>query len=910
MKAERLGFGERQMLRCSRVCRQAPRWVLTISVIFFVLSLAGAAKFLVFQTSRNDLISDKDAFHAVQERFLKEFPGADDVVIMVEGQDRAEREAFVDLLARLLSQDPSNFHAVFPKVELPFLSSRALLFLPESDLKALVEAVAQARPFLLALSSPEGLARLLADFDSTVAGSNEDKLVSMLPFLGDIFHELRRAVETRGRVPYRSPWGGLLFGDTSPELAERTQGGLLDTSFYHTTANGTIHLLVFRFVQCQADSIAALHDAVAKAHRAYPKLVVGITGEPLLEYDEMLSSQNDSTRSGYLSMILVALLFGLTFHQFGRPLAIQGSFVLGAGWSLGVATLVIGHLNLLTVSFFTILVGCGIDYGIHLVLRYEDVYAMTGDKEKALDDSLIRTGTDIGVGAIANAAAFFAIGLTDFKGVSELGIIAGWGVLLCFVATVLPLPAILVLLDHQRKATQKMTPGLGLRAWLARGQDFLLRKAFWVVFATALLVAVEAPRMASVGFDYNLLHMQDPHLDSVQTELKLVEKGGNTMLFGVALADDLAHARKLKERFEALPEVSHVETISDLFPEVTEAKLDSLRQLRNLVKDIRIPKPDDMKLSSGSRKDLEQMGEGFMQLEKLFRAERSRLLKDPSKQVRDDTKKFEKEMDALFTELSALGPGPIEDGLTHFQNHFFGDLEGMVSFLQQQDPDSRLTLQDLPENLRLRSVGATGKLVLRIYPKHNIWEREALDRFVHAIRNVDPSAVGAPVMIWHHTDVMKRAFETAGRNAVIAVLLILALYFRSLAWALAALVPLTLGVLFMLWAMAIHGVSFNLANFMGLPLLLGVGVGFAIHVVHRSREEKNFNMFCFSTGPAVLLSAGTTVAGFGTLALGGHQGIASLGFILSVGIVGIVLAALVVLPAALQVWNPFKGGDS
>lgn len=893
------------MLLCSRLARNYPWPILIVSFLVFLISLAGSAKYLEFQTDRQNLISEKDELHDIQERYLAEFPASDDIVVMVKGRTKAQREGYIDTLSALLEQHPKDFQAVFPKVELPFLASRALLFLDETDLQALVGAVEEAHPFLMSLSSPQGLAALLSDFEGNVTGSGQDQLVSMLPFLGEIFHELRRAVETRGRADYHSPWGGMLFGDSSPELAERSQGGMQETSFYHTTGNDTVHLLLLRFVKRDAETIGLLRKTVERAQLAYPGLDVGITGEPLLEFDEMVSSEADSNQSGVLSLILVAILFAFTFRQVGRPIAIIGSFVLGAGWTIGFTTVVIGHLNLLTISFFTILVGSGIDFGIHIMLRYEEEFAKGMTIEDAMEEALVGTGADIAVSAFATASAFWAVGMTDFKGVSELGIIASFGILLCLVSTVLPLPAVILLMDRKRRHGDGMTMALGSRILIARAEAAVLRRAPFTLLLLALVIAVAWPRISSVGFDYNLLRLQDQRLESVQTELRLIKDGGQTVLFAVALADDVPHAREMKARFEALPSVSHVDTVSDLFPEITPGKLAALRRLHELVKDVNIPNPEEMGQGGGGQ-ELRRLGDGFMELERYFKAQRDALLNHKSERVRESTKRFESEMDQLFTQLSGLGPGPIEDGLTKFQMNFFSDLDSMVEFLKKQDTNPQMEVQDLPENLRLRSIGKTSKLVLRIYPNKNIWERAALNEFVKEVRELDPLAIGAPIMIWHHTNTLKGAFEDAGKYAIVAITIILFMYFRSVPWTLLSMVPLVLGVLFMLLAMSWRGISFNLANFMGLPLLLGIGMDYGIHILHRAQEERRVNMFDHSTGPATTLSALTTVAGFGTLALGGHQGVASLGFILASGVIGILLAALLILPAILQVWGPFK----
>lgn len=897
------------MLLCSRLAQRYPWTILTLSTVFFVLSLALAAFFLEFQTSREDLISAKDELHDVQYRFLDEFPAADDVVVMIRGGTSSDREKYINTLAGLLRRHPERFQAVFPRVELPFLTNRALLFLPEEQLEELVAAVEQAHPFLTALSSPEGLASLLSDFNNQVPGSDRDNLISMLPFLGDIFHELRRQVETRGRADYHSPWGGLLFGDSNPEFAERTQGGLQETTFYHTTSGGSVHLLLLRFVERDAESIALLRKTVDLAQMAHRNLDVGITGEPLLEYDEMVSSETDSNQSGMLSMVLVAILFGITFRQIARPAAIIGSFTLGAGWTVGFTTLAIGHLNLLTVSFFTILVGSGIDFGIHILMRYEEEFGKHGSSAQALDEALVGTGADIAVSAFATASAFWAVGFTDFKGVSELGIIAGFGILLCLVATVLPLPAIVCLLDRKREPNPSQLIASSSRILMARTEAAVLRKAPWTLILTVLLLIWAWPDIRSVGFDDNLLRLQDQRLESVQTELQLIREGGNTVLFAVSLADNIEQAREKKKEFEALSSVSHVDTISDLFPEVTPRKIKAISRLKEILSDVNIPTSDALAATGMGGKGLQQLGDGFLGLKNLFDRQRDGLLSHESESVRHSTEKFEFEMNKLFEELSSIGPGPIEDGVTNFQTHFFENLRTMVEFLKKQEANPDMGLDDLPDNLKLRSIGRTGKLVLRIYPKENIWEREALNTFVAEVRSLDSSTVGAPVMIWHHTKILKGAFQEAGISAMLAIGVILFLYFRSLSWTLLATIPLALGVMFMLFAMAVCGVSFNLANFMGLPLLLGIGMDYGIHVLHRAQEEGRVNMFDHSTGPATSLSAMTTVAGFGTLALGGHQGIASLGFLLTTGVIGILLSALLVVPAILQVWSPFDKGS-
>lgn len=894
---------ERLLLGSSRMARRHTFLVLLGAFLLLGLSLGSAYLWLKFETSRDDLISSQDALYEVQQSFLREFPQADDVVVMVEGGTSQRREEFVDLLASLLEQHPEHFYAVFPRVELPFLASQALMFLSEEELSSVVGSVQEASPFLRSASTEQGLDTLFQELDrGAVQKGSEASLAPMLPFLNGVFQELERSVDSRGRASYRSPWGGVLFSGASDEFSQRSQELKSAGTYYHTLDHGRTHLLLFRLTKRDAETISLLRSLVPTAGKAYPELAVGLTGEPLLEYDEMVSSERDSNRSAVYSIVLVAVLFALSFRQVARPAAAILCLALAVGWTIGFTTFAIGHLNLLTISFATILIGLGIDFGIHLLFRYEEEFRKTGETELALDAALLATGSDIVVGALSTAVAFWAVGLTDFKGVSEIGIIAGTGVMLCLLATLVVLPALIAWMDRKRAPE----PGGGLpsggRILLARFENALLRQAPWILVGSLGFMFLAWPSVAKVGFDYNLLRLQDPHLESVQTELALVRKGGNTVLFAVSLADDLDQARAKKARFEKLSTVARVDVISDLFPVVTPEKV---RLLENLSREVaRIPVEQvSLDPTQISGRQLQEMGSGFESLSTRFASEKSYLMSHQDRDVREATLQFQRRMDELFSKLSALGPGPIEDSLGSFQKAFFQDLTDMVVFLQAQAPDFRLTLESLPPNLKLRSVGQTGKIVLRIYPKENIWERPALTEFVTQVRKEDSQAIGAPVMILHHTSILKGAFETSGLYALAAVVVLLLLYFRSVRWTLLALFPLGLGVYVMLWVMGQTGVHFNPANFMGLPLLLGIGLDFGIHVLHRVKEEGRANMFDHSTGPATAVSGLTTICGFGTLALGGHQGVASLGLILAAGVGGILFSALIVLPALLTVFR-------
>ncbi len=467
------------------------------------------------------------------------------MVILVEGGTSANRQGYVDLLAELFEEYPDRFYAVFPRLELSFVFDSALLFLAEDELEELVVALEEAQPFLIQLASGQSLEHLFRGFGSEPGSLSSDDLLDMLPLMSQVVEELRKAVDTRGRGDYRSPWGSLFNPEGESELVGAPSGDLSEATFYHTLQDGRVHLLLLRLQDSEPETIGLLRKLVGQAGKAYPDLSVGLTGESVLEFDEMMSSERDSNRSAVLSLILVSLLFALAFRQLWRPLAAIAALLLGVGWTMGYTTLVVGHLNLLTITFATILIGLGTDFGIHILFRYEEEYAKCGDSATSLDLALQGTGVDLTIGALSTATAFAAVGFTDFKGISEIGVIAGGGIVLCLLSTLVALPAMISLMDRHRDPSQLYGLSMGSRIVVAQTEQWLLSKAPFTLMAMLLFMIATFPIVRSVNFDYNLLRLQDPTLESVMTELELIEKGGRTVLFAVATAEDMAEADAL-----------------------------------------------------------------------------------------------------------------------------------------------------------------------------------------------------------------------------------------------------------------------------------------------------------------------------------------------------------------------------
>src|SRR5262249_43832573 len=206
----------------------------------------------------------------------------------------------------------------------------------------------------------------------------------------------------------------------------------------------------------------------------------------------------------------------------------------------------------------------------------------------------------------------------------------------------------------------------------------------------------------------------------------------------------------------------------------------------------------------------------------------------------------------------------------------------------------------LPPGLRNRFIGVTGKYLLQVYPKKDVWQRENQKEFVEQVRSIYPEVTGTPVQLLEYTTLLKDSYVQAAKYALVAIALMVLIHFRSVVCVLLALLPVALGTLWMTGMMGAFNIPFNPANIMTLPLVIGIGVTNGIHILNRFAEEKTAEIFSKSTGKAVLVSGLNTIAGFASLILAKHQGIASLGFVMSVGVFTCMAAALTFLPVILN----------
>lgn len=864
--------------------------VAVVGLALLASLVAGWTSFrlLHYSSDRTDMLAADQPVQVAWRAFHAEFGQTMDYVVLARGARSETMEATEALAARLKSQ-PEYFEQILYRLDLPGLATASLFYLSLDDLRSLSQELTTARPWLTNLSYPKkavaGLQAFLAQPDRPQLAR---RLKPALPLLTHLLEALVVSLESRGDAPYLSP-----FDRFEPEVAVLSGSDFVpgQTRFYTTLDAGQTFMLLVRArsqkssYRSDVDSLLRLRALVGEVRARHPEVRFFVSGEPVINTDEMVGAVGDAVRSGTLSLVLVSFLLVLAFGNWQRASAVLLSLLMALSWSCAFAGLTVGSLNLLTVNFATILVGLGLTFGIHIVYQFQYKREAGLPLALALRETLGHSGRDNLIGALTTAVAFWALYFTSFRAAGELGLIAGTGVLLCFLSMVTVLPCLLVLMESG-VASRSPLPSL---SWIAEVERRLRARYGRVVVVSLLLSLYSATWVNRIDFDYNVLNMQPMASEAVQVEHYL-QSAGYSALFAVSISRGPVEARGQSVRFANLASVARVESVAMFEPSGVLAKQPVVRKIVEAVRGLRPPGLISTRLTAWQLLALYQNSQ---QIERSFR----RLVPYFADA---DRKRLGVLLDRLDASLSINSPGPAEGGVRAFANHLSADLEARLRFLQTQRAVPPAGLNQLPRELLSRSRSEHGRLVVRIFPKHDCWEREALEQFVRQLRQVDPKVTGTPVLILQYLQELRLAFSVSARNALLVIVILLLLHFRSWRKAALAVCPKLLGLLWMTGLMGVLGVSFNPANSMALPLTLGIGLVFGVQVLQHSLDPKSLSLFEDSTGPAILVSSLASILGFATLLIAQHRGVASFGLVMTLGVVSTLTASTLTLPAVVS----------
>jgi hopanoid biosynthesis associated RND transporter like protein HpnN len=849
-------------------------WVLVLATMATAISFSYAYMYLGINTNTTEMLAADVPFQEAREHYKKTFPqNTDSILLVVEASTPEMAYAAVKNLDGRFRNEPEHITSVYTPLGGSFFERNALLYLDLPELKQLAESVAELKPFIKELMRDRnihGLFTMLSDSYHKTHWVNEGLLDSL-------FRRMAEGIQSSlAGLDYVLAWHSVILKQDLN--ASRTRRFILvqpQLDYQKLLPAETALQAIRRIVQESAVS-------------AIPGVRVRVTGEVALAHEELQVVSQRAGIAAILSLAMVCFTLTLAFHSWRLMVVTLLTLLVGLSLSAGFATVAVGQLNILSLAFAVLFIGLAVDYAIHLCLRYQELLGLGNEPFSAMQKSLQEVGPALMLCAVTTGLGFYTFVPTNYAGMSELGLISGTSMFIGLVVSLTVLPALLLVVPLSKKDYRPPPSDQGLK----RVYQFPIHHGKAIRWGTVVLLLGSALLLPQASFDRNPHNLRDPHVESVQTLDDLLEdKTGATWTLTLLPSED--KVSDFVASLSALASVDKVVTIRDFIPNQGFEKLALLGKIVDVV----FPRRSDSGLPPSSRDQDSSVTaiRSFLTLleEHIHKAE---LNDDDHPAVR---------LRAVMRDLIVRFDNSDQDSqkalLDRLDKSLLGSMPTEPLTLPTMKKKGFIIQEDLPEELLERWVAQDGSYRLEVYPKKDLRNTVALEQFVNEVRSIVPEVTGLPVIYMDGGNEVAGAFRQAFVSALLVIVVILAIVLRNIWDVLLVILPLGLAAMCLVAYTVIFGLPFNYANLIALPLIFGLGADSGIHIVERMRRRPAECEAFLRSGTirGVFFSSLTTMLSFSNLAYTSHVGIASMGQLLTLGILLTLIGCLVVLPAFL-----------
>ena len=862
------GMGlQRLLVAVVEFSRRHAAFVVLAGAVVAGLSLLCAARYLGVSTQTELLFNQNLPWRQHQIAFDRAFPQFSNLLVaVIDARIPEEADATAAALADRLAADRVHFQRVERPGGSPFFAREGLLFLDTKTLQDLLDHTIDAQPFLGQLSADPSARGLLAALGLLGVGVKQGQ-ADLGPYAQALEGFHRTLAEAVAGHPEPLSWEDLLAGPVANQAGK----------FRFVLAQPRLN-----YGELQAGGAATDALRAAAADLEFVKsgqARVRLTGSVALSDEEFASVKQGMVAGTIASILLITLWLFLAVGSWRLVVPIVLTLLVGGLLTTGFAALAVGTLNLISLAFAILFIGIAVDFAIQFCVRYREVRMVYRDSQEALAETTRRVGGQILVAAAATAAGFYAFVPTDFRGVAELGLIAGSGMIIAFICTIGWLPAALTLFHpHGETAEVGFRTGKIVDMRLHR-----FRLPVLALFgAIAVTGAVLTPRLT---FDSDPLHTKNPNTEAMRTLFDLMDNPLTNPYTIDIIEPSVQQADGVAARLKPLPLVGNVLTVDTFVPDDQKPKLAAIADAASILQPTLAPQsaaapvtPDHLRMAI--RTALKQIDPALAKLPPAH----------PLAAIAADLHKLEGAPDAMLMAM--------DRALTRFLPE---ELDRLRNALQAEP----VTLESLPSNLKRDWVLPDGRARIQVVPKPEANGSAGLHAFVSQVRAIAPEAGGSAATIVDTSATIINAFRTAAIAALVAIALILLLALRHPLDVALVLAPLLLSSLMTVVIAVALPMPLNFANIIALPLLLGVGVSFNIYFVMNWRARRHWFLGS-ATARAVLFSAFTTGTAFGSLALSAHPGTASMGDLLLLSLGCTLVSSLVFEPTLLSGIRPYR----
>ncbi|WP_024508773.1 MMPL family transporter [Bradyrhizobium sp. ARR65] len=846
------------------IVRACTRFAVLTLLVGFALAIAAGyytARHFSINTDINTLISEKLDWRQRDQQFDRAFDRDSTILAVVEAPTPEQTIAAASALLDKLKSDTTHFMSTQPLGWGEFFDREGLLFLPTEEVREITGQFESAAPLVEIMAGDPSIRGLTGALETGLAGVKRGEV--KLDNTARPFNMIAQTVEdVLNKHNANFSWRALTSDQPLTDSDKRAFIEFKPVLDYNALEPGRAATDAIR-------SAAADLDFAGKYQAR-----VRLTGPVPIANEEYSTVQEGAIINGIGTVIVVLVILWLALHSAKIILAVFVNLFIGLAITTAAGLALVGSLNILSVAFAVLFVGLGVDFGIQFSVRYRSERFKNNDLKQALAQAARRVAVPLSLAAMATAAGFLCFMPTDYRGISELGEIAGVGMLFAFLSSITVLPALLTLLNPPG---EKEPVGY---AFLAPVDHFLEKHRIPIVVGTLAVSVAGLPLLYQMRFDFNPMHLRNPNAESIATYLDL-RKDPNTGASAInVLTRSDAEAQQIKAKLEKLPEVLRVMSLDSFVPEDQGPKLKLIAQAAKTLGPAL--NPDSVDPAPSDQENIDSLKSSAAALRRTAGDD-----KGPGamacRRLADALEKLAAATEATRNKAQAIFVTPM--------NVVFNQLR---SALQAQP----VSLETLPQGLVREWKSKDGLMRVEALPRGDPNDNDNLRKFASAVLAAEPTAIGGPVSILKSGDTVVSAFVHAGIYALVVISLLLWITLRRITDVLMTLVPLLVAGAVTLEICVLIGLPLNFANIVALPLLLGVGVAFKIYYVTAWRSGRT-NLLQTSLTRAIFFSAMTTATAFGSLWLSSHPGTSSMGKLLALSLLTTLAAVLLFQPALM-----------
>lgn len=847
--------------------------VLSIVVLLSILALQYTADHLSINTDTAELVAPDAPFQKNRRNYEKAFSQDMHTLLLVVESDTPElTKSATKRLLRLLSANKDCFNSAYIPNDNEFFRQNGLLYLSSDELQTLSNNLSLAQPFIGRIAQEPNLTGFFSIFEDALTSTDKTQVVpiDLTSLIDKVASALHKTINGENAL---LSWESMI----AEKKTDSNNGFIIVSPKFDFTQ-----------IRPAENAIDSIRKAVAEVQDPnLPAVKVWVTGEVGLEDDELSGMSTGTFTASIFSIVLVLFILLVAYRSILLTVATLITLALGMLFCGAFAAFSVRELNLISVAFAVSNIGLGVEYAIHFCLRYRDNLTHHIHKDLALRSTLISTAPSLLLCAGTTSIGLYAFIPTDYKGVSELGLLAGTSLFICLLITLIALPALLRVIPAPAKFEKDEVQN-GLTRLSEKLAFLPLHYAKPISIATLVIAVISIVMTFNVKTDFNPINLRDPNTESVIAFKNLMKDKETTPMTLTVLAKDENSAKTLEQKLSTLASVDKTVSLFDFQPTDQDDKLALI---------------EEMGLMLGAQTQnfpaLKTDTDPVPGINRLIKAIDTILPQKTDAHERTALTNFKKELQDILIELDARQETSRRMFIEKVQTTLLGTLPSLMNELSAGFNARKVTLADLPPEIKDKWLSKNGSYRIQIFPKKDLNDLGSLEEFITEVQSVAPETTDLPIMYWESMKEVISAFQEAIAIALITIALLLFAIRRNIVDTALVMTPLILAGLFTMASAVLTNTPINFANIIALPLLLGLGVDNGIHMVeklHHSLSEEQ-NIYQSSTARAMFYGALTTASSFAGLAFSPHQGIASMGLIITIGIFWIMVCTFIVLPA-------------